>query len=150
MLDYTISAPTSGAIYGTQIKLDFTFIPLMKGYNVAEVVILLIEDQRHYVRGTWHDWHKNIDRTVVHEIWQPPETELVDIQGREGYRHTKLLPLPKNLKDCTQSLNVNCLTVVHSLEFYLKLRKVSGSLSKVVCIYEYLFEQDTDRITARG
>lgn len=132
MLDYTISAPTAGVIFGTQIKVDFTFVPLLKGFNVAEVVIQLVEEQGHYVRGTWHDWHKDIDRTVFHEIWRPPETELVDIQGREGYRHTKLLRLPKNLKDCTQSLNVNCLTVVHTLEFFLKLRKASGGLSKVV------------------
>lgn len=134
ILDYTISAPTSAVRFGTQIKVDFTFIPLLKGYNVAEVVIQLVEEQGHYVRGTWHDWHKNIDRTVFHEIWQPPETELVDIQGREGYRHTKLLRLPRDLKDCTQSLGVNCLTVVHNLEFFLKLRKASGGLSKVVYI----------------
>lgn len=132
ILDYTISAPTSGVRFGTQIKVDFTFVPLLKGFSVAEVVIKLVEEQGHYVRGTWHDWHKNIDRTVFHEIWQPPETELVDIQGRKGYRHTKLLRLPKNLKDCTQSLSVNCLTVEHNLEFYLKLRKASGGFSKVV------------------
>lgn len=138
MLEYTISAPTVGVIFGTQLKIDFTFVPVLKGYNVVEVVIQLVEEQGHYVRGTWHNWHKDIDRTVFHEIWQPPETELVDIQGREGYRHTKLLRLPKNLKDCTQSLNVNCLTVVHTLEFFLKLRKPSGGLSKVVYTIIYL------------
>lgn len=144
LLDYTISAPTTGVRFGTQIRVDFTFFPLLKGFSVAEVEIQLVEEHRHWIRGTWHDWRKNIDRTVFHEIWEPPETELVQIQNREGYHHTKLLQLPKNLKDCTQSLSVNCLTVEHNLSFSLKLRKASGSFSKIVCVCGFLFEQDTD------
>lgn len=136
MLDYTISTPTTGVIFGTRIKLYFTFVPFVKGFNMAEVVIKLVEKQLHTVAGTWHHWSKQINRTVFSTTWNPPETELVDINGREGYRHTKILEFPKSLKDCVQSLSVNCLTVKHTLEFDFKLRKLSGDLSKAVCIYK--------------
>lgn len=132
MLDYSISTPATGVIFGTRIRLDFTFVPLLKGYNIAEVVMKLVEAQSHYVLGTFHHWEKKLNRTVFYESWKPPETELVDIEGQEGYRHTKTLQLPKSLKNCTQSLNVTCLAVEHTLKFVLKLRKLSGDLSKVV------------------
>lgn len=134
MLDYTISTPTTGVIFGTKIKLHFTFVPLVKGFNIAEVVIKLVETQFHSIPGTWHHWSKEITRPVFDTAWEPPETELLDIHGREGYCHTTTLQFPVSLKDCLQSLSVTCLTVIHNLEFKLKLRKLSGDLSKAVCI----------------
>lgn len=142
MLDYTISTPTTGVIFGTTIRLYFTFFPLVKGYNIGEVVIKVVEKQSHSVSGTWHSWSKEKNRTVFKYTWKTPETKLVDIHGREGYRHRKTLQLPKSLQDCVQSLSVTCLTVTHALEFDLKLRKLSGELSQAVCKYKnfYLYK----------
>lgn len=136
MLDYTISTPTTGVIFGSRFKLYLTFVPLVKGYNVAEVVVKVVENQLHSIPGTWHHWSKRVNRTVFKSTWKPPETELVDIHGREGHRHAIAVQFPKSLKDCLQSLDVICLTVTHTIEFNLKLRKPSGDLSKAVCTYK--------------
>ena len=132
-LDYTISTPTKGVVFGTDLRVDLTFIPLLKGLRIGKISIDLTEDailmapKTHYAKKEHH-----AERKVVRDECEVPEDSMIDIEGRgEGYQLSRLLSLPKRLSQCMQSTNTRGIRIKHKLNFAVRLLNPDGHTSEV-------------------
>ena len=74
----------------------------------------------------------HISRVVVGDKWRlPDDAETEDIEGQEGYKFTRLLLIPRSLRDCVQSVEATGIRVKHRLQFMIQLLNPDGHVSEV-------------------
>ena len=71
-------------------------------------------------------------RVVSRDIWDLPEgSEAEDLEGREGYKFMRPLPIPKNLRHCVQTVESKGIKVRHRLKFVIQLINPDEHISEV-------------------
>ncbi|KAL8797802.1 MAG: hypothetical protein Q9195_000154 [Heterodermia aff. obscurata] len=140
---YSMSTPHKAIAFGTVIEVNFSLSPLLKGLRIEQVITRLKEDQQVKLDekgrppGQWR-----YTRTVAEDKYLVPvdiETQDTSIEGisREGYILSRNLEMPKNLKDCLQSVAQTGFRIKHYLDFNLQLRNPDGHLSEVSNISQH-------------
>ena len=132
-LDYSLSTPTKGVIFGTAVRIDFKLIPLLKGLKIGKVKIVLNEslDVGIYY-STKLFTRRKTNRAIVKDEWTvPEETETEDIEGAEGYRFSRSLELPRSLRDCIQTVDAMGIKTRHSVMINIQMHNPDSHVSEV-------------------
>ena len=134
-LDYTVSTPTKGVIFGTDLRVELVLVPLLKGLRIGKIVIELTEDDVLSAPKTRYNKKEHrISRTVAKDESEPVEDEMVDIEGRgEGYWIHRSIPIPKSLSKCMQSTDAQGIRIKHRINFAVKLLNPDGHYSELRC-----------------
>ncbi len=116
-------------IFGTLIRIDFAFFPLLRGVTVEDIVCSLVQEVEIVVKSRTNKTSRN----VVQRRWKPPE-EVEDIDGREGFRLRKFLPIPRSLNQCLQTANVPGIRSKHYLGFRIRVVDPTEDTKEVICM----------------
>lgn len=131
-IDYSLSTPTKGVIFGTTISVDFRLIPLLKGLKIGRIRTQLNETQEMTIEDPKQPRRRKITRTVVQDVYTLPENaETAEIAGREGYLFSRPLVIPKNLRQCVQTVDTMGIRTKHTLGFNVQLHNPDGHVSEV-------------------
>ncbi|KAL8920538.1 MAG: hypothetical protein Q9172_004465 [Xanthocarpia lactea] len=122
-IDYTISSPTKGVIFGTMVEVNFRITPLLKGLKIGEVHTSLVETQDIWIDPKYQERKKGtITRLVAEDDFNFPhdqQTELID--GHDAWLFSRRLALPKSLRQCLQNVNTMGIRTRHNLNLVVKL-----------------------------
>lgn len=120
-------------MFGTQVQADFELSPLLKGLKIGTVQseICMFEDVTVAVKGeTIRTSHgEYIVSTDTFNFPEDAETE--DIDGREGFRLSRTLNIPKKLRLCLQTCEERNIRIRHQLKFTVLLNNPDGHVSEV-------------------
>lgn len=129
-LDYSMSIPTKGVVFGSAIRVDFKMIPLTKGLMIKSISSDLVEIR--HLRFIRCPRRNRIHRVIVQNEWVlPDDMETVEIDGQYGYRFHRLIQIPKSLNGCIQSVNTRGIEVKHMIKFTMRLRNPDEHQSEV-------------------
>ena len=132
-LSYTISTPTRGVIFGTDLQVDLVLVPLLKGLRIGTISVELQEvDTLMAPKTRYAKKEHHVNRTVVRDEFEVPEDSMLDIEDRgEGYQISHLVSMPKRLSKCMQSTDTLGIHIKHRLYFIVKLLNPDGHTSEV-------------------
>lgn len=133
-IQYAISVPNKGVIFGTPVTVDFTLVPLLKGLKIGKISTELIEMQEitPYLNGGTRFGQYKGTRVVAEDEWQiPVDTEVEDIGGQEGWIFQRAIAIPKSLGQCIQTVDAFGLRVRHRLRFNIQLHNPDDHTSEV-------------------
>ena len=132
-LNYEVATPTKGVIFGTSIPLNFRLLPLRKGMRIGKIESELKEKWHLKVRSSSQpnrDYH--MEKLIVSDAYEPPEdVPLEDVDGAEGWRITRELAVPRNLKSCRQSVEGTHIQISHNVHFTFQIINPDGRPSQV-------------------
>ena len=132
-LDYSLSTPAKGVIFGTTVRVDFKLIPLLKGLKIGKITTVLNETQELSADLTprFHQRRKT-SRHVVEDVWMlPEEAETEDVDGAEGYRFSRSLAIPKSLRHCIQTVDTMGIKTRHFLMLNIQMHNPDSHISEV-------------------
>lgn len=131
-IDYTLSTPTKGVIYGTSVPVNFRIASLLKGLKIREVHTKVSEEYHIIIEPRRHAMKTPTRRVVAEDKFDFPEgqeTALVDDQ--DAWVFTRHLTLPRNLRQCVQTVNALGINVNHKVIFNVKLVNPDEHISEV-------------------
>ncbi len=141
-VEYSIVVPQKAIVFGSYIQLESRFTPLLKGLEIGDISIRLMEihdfvsippssasGYNIYIREFKHErcvanWTLNVNRE---EHWH----EMIEDTGQEGWVLNKGLELPRKLGKCVQDVNVHGIKVRHKLKMVVALRNPDGHVSEL-------------------
>ncbi|KAL8908560.1 MAG: hypothetical protein Q9171_005395 [Xanthocarpia ochracea] len=133
-IDYTISSPTKGVIFGTMVEVNFRITPLLKGLKIGEVHTSLVETQCIWIDPKNQERKKGtITRLVAEDNFDFPQdqqTELID--GHDAWLFSRRLALPKSLRQCLQNVNTMGIRTRHNLNLVVKLINPDEHVSQLL------------------
>lgn len=142
-VEYSIVVPQKAVVFGSHVPLESRFTPLLKGLELGDITIRLIEihnfvstppsnssssfnpsmrEYRH--ERTVANWTVNTNRD---EHWQ----EMIEDTGQEGWVVNTSLDLPRKLGKCVQDVNVHGMKVRHKLKMVVALKNPDGHVSEL-------------------
>ncbi|KAI1079926.1 arrestin [Whalleya microplaca] len=135
-IEYSVVVPQKAIVFGSNVPIEMRFTPLLKGLEMGNITVKLIEIQEFTVQGyaittkiykhdrdvtSWNfevtrenHWHDNIEET-----------------GQEGWVVHKELPLPKRLTKCLQDCSVHGIKIRHKLKLTVGLKNPDGHISEL-------------------
>lgn len=135
-IEYSVVVPQKAVVFGSHIPLEMRFTPLLKGLEMGNITVKLIEIQEFSVQSypvptksykhdrdvtSWNfevtreqHWHDNIEET-----------------GQEGWTVNRELPLPKRLSKCIQDCSVHGIKIRHKLKLTVALKNPDGHISEL-------------------
>ena len=132
-VEYSISTPSKGVVFGCPVVINFSLIPHLKGLKIGRVITELVEslevttDQVPQLRKEHHSV-----RVVTEDVFQLPEgTETEDVNGQDGYVFTRMIRIPRSLRQCLQTVDVAGIRIRHRLKFVVNLTNPDGHTSEV-------------------
>ena len=132
-LNYEVTTPTRGVIFGTSIPVHFRLLPLAKGLRIVRVASELKEDWHLQVRSAQQpnrDFHmEKLIARDAHDV--PADAPLADVDGAEGHRLARALAVPRNLTQCRPSVQGAHIQVAHQVHFLIVLARPDGHRSEV-------------------
>ncbi|KAL4942994.1 HECT-type ubiquitin ligase-interacting protein cred [Aspergillus oleicola] len=135
-IEYSISTPTKAVIFGTNIRVDFKLIPLLKGLGIGQIISQLVETHDLTLNPEDPDAIRNTyktTRTIIndeHTLDQDNALEIID-ETAEGYQFSRTLDLPKTLTRCLQDTDTRGIKVRHKLKFRVQLLNPDGHISEL-------------------
>ena len=120
-LDYQIIIPRRHIVFGSDIVLDMTLIPLLKGLRIGTITCYLYEHQE------LAPLEAHMDADSCFRVVDSWEFELND--GEHFLQ--KLLPLPKQLSKCLQDAEVCGIKIRHEVKLNIALHNPDGHISDV-------------------
>ncbi|CAK7219281.1 hypothetical protein SBRCBS47491_003793 [Sporothrix bragantina] len=141
-VEYSIVVPQKAVVFGSHIPLESRFTPLLKGLELGDITIKLIEIHDFVstppagssnfnlaMREFKHErsvqsWTVSVSRE---EHWQ----EMIEDTGQEGWVVNSSLDLPRKLGKCVQDVNVHGIKVRHKLKMVVALKNPDGHVSEL-------------------
>ncbi|KAL1903355.1 hypothetical protein Sste5346_000641 [Sporothrix stenoceras] len=141
-VEYSIVVPQKAVVFGSHIPLESRFTPLLKGLELGDITVRLIEihefvsspppgtsNYNPAMREFKHEklvqsWTVNVNRE---EHWQ----EMIEDTGQEGWVVNTSLDLPRKLGKCIQDVNVHGIKVRHKLKMVVALKNPDGHVSEL-------------------
>lgn len=140
-VDYSIVIPQKAVVFGASVPLQMRFTPLLKGLEMGEISVKMLEIRECTLQGPTgnifkehrterevSNWKFEVDRE---EHWH----DTIEDTGQEGWMVEKKLNLPKRLRQCVQDLNHNGIKVRHKLKLVVALKNPDGHISEVCCCH---------------
>ena len=136
-IDYSLSTPTKGAIFGTAVRIDFRLIPLLKGLEIGSIAVELLEIQEMAIVAPKQPKRSSKkSRVVAKETWNlPDDVETEEVDGQEGYFLQRVIMLPKSLRQCVQTVETMGMKIKHSLNFNIQLLNPDSHVSEVRIVW---------------
>lgn len=120
-------------------------MPLLKGLKIGEICTELIETQEFRLDNIKHPRCRTTLRTVAREKWHlPDDAQTEEVDGQDAYILHKLLPIPKSLRHCLQTVDTQGFKIRHILSFNIQLHNPDAHISEVIFITQ--FSQDAELI----
>ncbi|KAK0707561.1 hypothetical protein B0H67DRAFT_497009 [Lasiosphaeris hirsuta] len=136
-IEYSIVVPQKAVVFGSSIPLETRFTPLLKGLELGDVTIRLMEVhdiilqsltgqtvKEHKKEREVHTWIIPMSRE---EHWQ----NLIDDSGQEGWVMNTSLDLPRTLGKCIQDVNALGIKIRHKLKLVVALKNPDGHVSEL-------------------
>lgn len=141
-IEYSIVVPQKAIVFGSVIPLETRFTPLLKGLELGDVSIRLLEihefvsmppntntvvttGTREYKRErVVASWTLHINNE---EHWH----DMIEDTGQEGWVLNTTLDLPHKLGPCIQDVNVHGIKVRHKLKMVVALLNPDGHVSEL-------------------
>lgn len=143
-IEYSIVVPRKAVVFGSAIPLATRFTPLLKGLELGDISIRLVEihDFMSMPMGTASNVvtaglrEYKSERVVAswvltvtnEEHWH----EMIEDTGQEGWVLNTTLDLPHKLGPCIQDVNVHGIKVRHKLKMVVALKNPDGHVSEVI------------------
>jgi hypothetical protein len=136
-IEYSIIIPQKAVVFGSALPLQTRFTPLLKGLELGDMSIKLVEVHDIHVKATPghpHKEHKK-EREVAH--WTLPMSreeywhDMIEDTGQEGWMMDTSLDLPRKLGKCVQDVNVHGIKVRHKLKLVVALKNPDGHTSEL-------------------
>ncbi|KAL8693074.1 MAG: hypothetical protein Q9218_002038 [Villophora microphyllina] len=130
-INYSITTPNKGVVFGTAVPINFRIASLLKGLRIGEIHTELAEIH-HFQIGPRGQLMTPRNHRPVKEVYVFPQdqaTELVD--GMDCWVFTRQLSLPKTLRECRQSVTALGFRIEHRLEITVKLVNPDAHISRV-------------------
>ena len=119
---YKVITQTRAAVLGSHVDVDYVVVPIVKGLTIDKVVTEVRENQLcHYDDLPWRKSYDSHRIVAKDEFIVPAEMETQDVDGLEGYRFTRRIHLPRNLKDCLQDVDQKLVNVNHEIKISIQL-----------------------------
>jgi len=136
-IEYSIVAPQKAVVFGSSIPMEMRFTPLLKGLELGEITIRLIEvhdiilhtTNGHAVRE--HKKEREVDRWIIKVTREKYWRDMIDENGQEGWVVNTHLPLPKKLSKCLQDVNARGIKIRHKLKVVVELHNPDGHISEL-------------------
>jgi hypothetical protein len=142
-IDYSIVIPQKAVVFGSCIPVEMRFTPLLKGLEVGDITIKLIEvhdimlhsASGHTLRE--HKKEREIDSWTIpvtrEEHWQDVihDSGPEGWEGQEGWVVNTSLTLPKKLTKCLQDVNAKGIKIRHKLKLVVALNNPDGHVSEL-------------------
>ncbi|KAG7101675.1 HECT-type ubiquitin ligase-interacting protein creD like [Verticillium longisporum] len=133
-VDYSIIIPQKAVVFGATVPLEMRFTPLLKGLEMGDVTIKMVEVREMSTPGTPSRDHRT-EREVsswsfgvtAEDNWQ----DMIGDTGQEGWTVNKKLNLPKRLKQCVQDVNHHGIKIRHKLKLVVALKNPDGHVSEL-------------------
>lgn len=140
-VEYSIVVPQKAVVFGSQIPLESRFTPLLKGLELGDITVKLIEIHEFFAAPSVNSssfslmrefrnermvqsWNIGVSRE---EHWQ----EMIEDTGQEGWVINWSLDLPRKLGRCIQDVNVHGIKVRHKLKMVVALKNPDGHVSEL-------------------
>ncbi|KAK0709776.1 hypothetical protein B0T26DRAFT_654179 [Lasiosphaeria miniovina] len=136
-VEYSIVIPQKAVVFGSSIPLETRFTPLLKGLELGDITIRLLEvhdillqsHAAHSVRE--HKKEKEIASWTIpmsrDEHWQ----DMIEDTGQEGWVMGTALDLPRKLGKCLQDVNAQGIKIRHKLKLVVALKNPDGHISEL-------------------
>lgn len=136
-VEYSIVIPQKAVVFGSAIPLQTRFTPLLKGLELGDIKVNLVEVHDIILQGSsGHALrHHKKERDVAHwtipmsreEHWQ----DMIEDTGQEGWVMHTHLDLPRRLGKCLQDVNVHGIKVRHKIKLVAALKNPDGHTSEL-------------------
>ncbi|TLD28689.1 hypothetical protein PspLS_03205 [Pyricularia sp. CBS 133598] len=136
-VEYSIVVPRKAVVFGSAIPFESRFTPLLKGLEIGDVTIRLIEAceilatsatgvpiKEHKKEREVTSWVLPVTRD---EHWQ----DVIENTGQEGWVLTADLDLPRKLGKCVQDVNTHGIKTRHKLKIVVALQNPDGHISEL-------------------
>ena len=131
-IQYDISTPTKSVVFGTSVKVDFKFVPLLKGLGIGTITTEIIETQEIRVKNKEWNRAKSDERQVTKDSYNIPDyVETQDIEGQDGYEFSRHIQIPRRMAECVQSVEEKNIAVKHQLKFTVQLINPDSHISEL-------------------
>ncbi|KAK3303512.1 uncharacterized protein B0T15DRAFT_277481 [Chaetomium strumarium] len=137
-IEYSIVVPQKAIVFGSAIPLEMRFTPLMKGLEIGDITIRLLEVHEIILQPTpghsVRDYHKEreIDHWTVSVTRDEHWRDIInDDNGPEGWVVDTSLDLPKKLARCLQDVNAKGIKIRHKLKLVVALNNPDGHVSEL-------------------
>jgi len=136
-VEYSILIPQKAIVFGSSIPMEMRFTPLLKGLELGDITIKLVEVHDIIVQGpTGHaiKEHKK-EREVTN--WTVPMSreehwcDMIEDTGQEGWVMSTALDLPRKMGKCVQDVNVQGIKIRHKLKMVVALKNPDGHISEL-------------------
>jgi hypothetical protein len=136
-VEYSIVVPRKAVIFGTSIPLETRITPLLKGLDLGDISIKLVEIHDlvlHNSLGQVFRQHRK-EKEVTHWTIQTSRDDhwhnMIEDTGQEGWVVNANLDLPRRLGKCVQDVNVRGIKVRHKLKLTVALKNPDGHTSEL-------------------
>lgn len=154
-IEYSVVIPQKALAFGGTLPLEMRFTPLLKGLDMGDITVKLLETQEFTVSGTApaSKSHKS-ERDVCSWTFSINKDENwndnIDESGQDGWMLRKELPLPKKLTKCLQDCAVHGIKIRHKVKLTVALKNPDGHVSEVSTLCTILTVHKIDHPTAQG
>jgi hypothetical protein len=141
-IDYSVVVPQKAVVFGSTIPVEMRFTPLLKGLELGDITIKLIEIHDVILEYANHS-HREHRKEREIDTWTIPvtrEEHWQDViqdsgpegwEGQEGWVVNTSLALPKKLTKCIQDVNVRGIKIRHKLKLVVALNNPDGHVSEL-------------------
>jgi hypothetical protein len=142
-IDYSIIVPQKAVVFGSCIPVEMRFTPLLKGLELGDIKIHLVEIHDIILQSTpnhnvkEHKKERTIDSWTIsvtrEEHWQDviQDSSSEGWEGQEGWVVNTSLNLPKKLTKCLQDVNAKGIKIRHKLKLVVALNNPDGHVSEL-------------------
>lgn len=133
-IDYSIIVQRKAVVFGSCIPLHMRFTPLLKGLDLGDIKVELVETHNIILHSgssfREHNKERVIDSWVLAantEYWQ----DVIEESGQEGWVRNETLNLPRKLSRCLQDVNAKGIKIRHKLKIIVALHNPDGHISEL-------------------
>lgn len=142
-IEYSIVIPQKAVVFGSSIPVEMRFTPLLKGLELGDITIKLIEFHDFFVTTAGYAALREYKKERTIDTWTIPvkrEEHWQDViqdsgpdgwEGQEGWVVPATLNLPRKLTQCLQDVNVKGIKVRHKLKLVVALNNPDGHVSEL-------------------
>ncbi|KAK0640894.1 hypothetical protein B0T16DRAFT_334276 [Cercophora newfieldiana] len=136
-IEYSIVVPQKAVVFGSSIPLETRFSPLLKGLELGDITIRLMEVHDIIVNSPTGHTVREYRREREVSTWTIPMSreehwqDMIDDTGQEGWVMSTSLDLPRKLGKCIQDVNAQGIKVRHKLKLVVALKNPDGHVSEL-------------------
>ncbi|KAK3316167.1 hypothetical protein B0H66DRAFT_604478 [Apodospora peruviana] len=136
-VEYSIMVPQKAVVFGSSIPLETRFTPLLKGLELGDVTVKLMEAHDIVLQSSTGHTLREYRKEQEVAGWTIPMSrdehwqDMIEDTGQEGWVMKAQLDLPRKLGRCIQDVNTQGIKVRHKLKLVVALKNPDGHISEL-------------------